>query len=683
MVIWEMATNVDKKQRAPTVFLTLTGKAREAILEMDAAELDKEDGMAKMYAKLDDLFKEDKTQAALICYDKFERYSKPSEMSITDYLVEFERMTEKLKNYDISLPEPVLAYRCLRSANLSDNYENIVKATVGNLTFKGMAAQLKKVMLGTTENPVTENPNNIQIKKESIAYSEEGATAESKSEHHDNEEVYYGRWSRDQRGGSYRRGRGGRTRFRQNWGGRARKSYPSKRKTNPLGPDGKPSTCHNCGAFTHWARDCQEKPDEQDEDTGDSHIVTVLMSYNEIYEDVLMAHTGGKPSSGTPLLGETIGCMILDSGTTSTVGGLNWFNCFVETLNENQRKNMKVFKGTRSFRFGTGQKLPSLKRVILPCMIGGVRVDISADIVEADIPLLLSKSSMKKAKTLMDFKNDTICLLGKKMRLNTTTSGHYYVPITKPMPTEQKECEILFVQEIWVFFIKEISKMDRKEKMKIVKKLHGQFSHCSGRKLSILAKNSGIVDQEFLKICEEFPASCDICLTLKRAEPRPIVGFSLATTFNETVALDLKDIQGYKILHLVDVATKYSVAVRICNKESTTIITAIFKYWMAYFGAPKNFLTDNGGEFDSEVFRDMCQNFNVDTRTTAAQSPWSNGVVERHNGILGEMVTKTMCEGKYPFEMVLGWAVSAKNTLSSIHGYSPNQLVFGKNPNLP
>ena len=97
--------------------------------------------------------------------------------------------------------------------------------------------------------------------------------------------------------------------------------------------------------------------------------------------------------------------------------------------------------------------------------------------------------------------------------------------------------------------------------MRIAEKLHAQFSHCSGRKLSILAKNSGIVDQEFLKICEEFPASCDICLTLKRAEPRPIVGFSLATTFNETVALDLKDIQGYKILHLVDIATKYSVAV--------------------------------------------------------------------------------------------------------------------------
>ena len=132
------------------------------------------------------------------------------------------------------------------------------------------------------------------------------------------------------------------------------------------------------------------------------------------------------------------------------------------------------------------------------------------------------------------------------------------------------------------------------------------------------------------------------------------MGFSLGTTFNETVALDLKDIQGHKILHLVDVATKYSVAVKIPNKESSTIITAVFKHWIAYFGAPGNIFTDNGREFDNQEFRDMCQNLNVVVMTTAAQSPWRNGVVERHNGILGEMVAKKMCDRKYPLEIVLG-----------------------------
>ena len=131
--------------------------------------------------------------------------------------------------------------------------------------------------------------------------------------------------------------------------------------------------------------------------------------------------------------------------------------------------------------------------------------------------------------------------------------------------------------------------------------------------------------------------------------------------------MDLKDIKEHKILHLIDLATKYSVAVKIPNKESTTIIKVIFMYWIAYFGAPKNFLSDNGREFDNQDFRDMCQNLNVIVRITAAQSPWSNGVVERHNGILGESVLKTLESTQCSFEIVLSSAVSAKNTLLNIH----------------
>ena len=38
------------------------------------------------------------------------------------------------------------------------------------------------------------------------------------------------------------------------------------------------------------------------------------------------------------LLGETVGCVVLDSGTTSTVGGFAWFECFIETLSDDLKK---------------------------------------------------------------------------------------------------------------------------------------------------------------------------------------------------------------------------------------------------------------------------------------------------------------------------------------------------------
>ena len=38
---------------------------------------------------------------------------------------------------------------------------------------------------------------------------------------------------------------------------------------------------------------------------------------------------------------------------------------------------------------------------------------------------------------------------------------------------------------------------------------------------------------------------------------------------------------------------------------------------------------------------------------------------------------------KYDLSLAVAWAVSAKNALHNAHGFNPNQLVFGKNPNFP
>ncbi|CAF2215336.1 unnamed protein product [Rotaria magnacalcarata] len=195
--------------------------------------------------------------------------------------------------------------------------------------------------------------------------------------------------------------------------------------------------------------------------------------------------------------------------------------------------------------------------------------------------------------------------------------------------------------------------------------------------------SAGIKDDNFLKMIDECSENCDICRKYKKACPRPVVGLPLAREFNDTVAMDLKDIGSYKILHLIDHATRYSAACVVKNKTSNEIIDSIFKIWISVFGSPRQFLSDNGGEFNNDEFRQMAEAFNVIVRTTAAESPWSNGLNERHNGVLGVMVLKILADVKCSFSTALAWAISAKNTLHNAHGYSPNQLVFGKNPNFP
>ena len=52
------------------------------------------------------------------------------------------------------------------------------------------------------------------------------------------------------------------------------------------------------------------------------------------------------------------------------------------------------------------------------------------------------------------------------------------------------------------------------------------------------------------------------------------------------------------------------------------------------------------------------------------------------NVTIGTMVDKILNEKKCSIEVALAGAISAKNRLQNNYGFSPNQLVFEKNPNL-
>ena len=68
----------------------------------------------------------------------------------------------------------------------------------------------------------------------------------------------------------------------------------------------------------------------------------------------------------------------------------------------------------------------------------------------------------------------------------------------------------------------------------------------------------------------------------------------------------------------------------------------IFQYWIGIFGHPNKILVDNGGEFNNTEFQILRENFNIRICLTAAESPWSNGLTEQHNAVLGLTITKTV-----------------------------------------
>ena len=65
------------------------------------------------------------------------------------------------------------------------------------------------------------------------------------------------------------------------------------------------------------------------------------------------------------------------------------------------------------FKFGDGKIVASEKSVVIPCNIAGKNVSLKTDVVKSEIPLLLSKESMKAAESKIDFVNDRINIFGK------------------------------------------------------------------------------------------------------------------------------------------------------------------------------------------------------------------------------------------------------------------------------
>ena len=87
-------------------------------------------------------------------------------------------------------------------------------------------------------------------------------------------------------------------------------------------------------------------------------------------------------------------------------------------------------KSSRSFKFGDGNTVLSTKAVAIPATIGNDD-GLLKSVIENDLPLLLTKGSMKKINVTVDFANDKVSFLDQNVDIILTSSGHYAVPISR------------------------------------------------------------------------------------------------------------------------------------------------------------------------------------------------------------------------------------------------------------
>ncbi len=657
IAIWKAVTTVEKKTQGPILYRSLEGQAKKACSNIKIEDICSDRGYDLIIEKLTQVFAKDNEQKAFEDCRKFEIFQRSSDMNIVQYITEFERLYDKLQIHDMKYADAVLAYKLLINANISEEKQSMCRATMGKLTFDNIKRQLKVIhdSTGTDEQSGTLNSGNVTVKEEPVFEAEYSYTDNFFGQSRDR-----GRWRGNRRPnmrGNYRGNYGFRTNASRKTGNEqeaGRTEKPGK-KTNPLDRWGNITVCSICRSIYHWARDCPDK------EPG--------------YEEKINLFANGVQGTYLPqFLQETLNCAILDCGCVKTVCGKKWLDVYVQSLSSKEKEEMSETYSDTRFRFGVGGPVyTSEKRITLPAVLGKKNVSIETDVIDCDLPLLLSKESMKKAETEIHFRDDEVSMLGQNLKLHFTSSGHYSVPLGRDLTSENK------IEQTFL----EIEELDRDNKLKACRKLHTQFGHAASNRLKDLLKDAKVTDKEIFDMIEEVGEKCEICTKFKRPKLRPVVGLALAKEFNDMVSMDLKFYHSVPWLHMIDHSTRFSSACVIPDKKQETIIEHVFKHWISIFGSPKNILSDNGCEFNNSAMRELGELLNVQVRTTAAESPWSNGITERHNALIGSMLDKIIEEQNCSLELALAWAVNAKNSLSNVYGYSPYQLVFGKNPNIP
>ena len=663
--LWQLITSLKPEKQGPAVVLALKGKAYEAALELEVSEIGSADGVKKILEKLAKIYKKDTVDQAYEAFEKFIYFQRSSSMSIIDFITEFEARLTKAKQHGCVLSDSIQGFFLLNQAQLSPDHKKLVRATITKLDLDEVKTKLSKVFGGSESGATALESACVKMEDLNIAQDEDHDTLYGRS--------YYSYRSRGgnfrpgnyQRGGNFR-GPNSRGNARQSYDYGHQASWNSRRQTNFSASDkSRRFKCNYCQSIFHPTHECPEKIYfNQDGEVEENHDII-------LYQSNLLT-----PQSFNVFVAQASNAAILDCGASATVAGKDWFQSYVDGLSEIDQMKIEYMDSFKSFKFGSGDKFQSLFKAKIPAQIGSNNIFIQTDVVDTQIPLLLSKQAMKLAETEIDFVNDRVKMLGEEQKVHVTQSGHYALPLNSSRIILQD----LNKQKVSFTLVAEES-MD---KVTLARKLHSQFAHPSKSKLLNLISRAGRGDDaELREAVDHVYNTCKICLEFSKPSPRPVVGLPHASTFNETVALDLKFYEGKIILHCIDHLTRFSTAIVVKNKEPREIISGLLRCWVSIFGPPEKVLTDNGGEFSNLVFLELAEAMNIRVLTTAAHSPWSNGIVERHNAVLGNMLNKVLAERQIGLEAALAWCIQAKNALANVHGFSPVQLTLGYTPKLP
>jgi transposase InsO family protein len=133
-----------------------------------------------------------------------------------------------------------------------------------------------------------------------------------------------------------------------------------------------------------------------------------------------------------------------------------------------------------------------------------------------------------------------------------------------------------------------------------------------------------------------------------------------------------------------DYFTKWTQAFPIPNQTAATVADTLVTNCFSLFGVPRWLHSDQGTNFESELFQELCKLLDIHKTRTLAYHPQSDGQVERFNRTCKQMLKTFVNENMTDWDDHLPLLLMAyRATPHESTGLSPNLMMFGDECALP
>ena len=194
------------------------------------------------------------------------------------------------------------------------------------------------------------------------------------------------------------------------------------------------------------------------------------------------------------------------------------------------------------------------------------------------------------------------------------------------------------------------------------------------------------------KDVEAWYRGCDICAQSKTPPSRPKGQLHkiFAAAPIDLVSVDIlsglpeaKDGSKY-ILVAVDSFSRWAEAYALPDAEAATCMTALYNNFFSRFGLPRQLHSDQGKNFESKLFQEMCRLTGVNKTRTTPFHPRGDGQVERFNRTLLQMLRTTAYDDPQNWPAKLPIITAAyRMTVHSSTQVTPNRAMLGREVLLP